>query len=82
MHFNKALLLWDRPEQHKYSGVVQRPTLEWHDVNTPSEVTLLLQPASVSLFLNPFDVQSNMEITDNKLEAEMNIDTWHDYFDI
>lgn len=65
MHFNKDMLLWDRPEWHKYSGVVQMPTLVWHDANTPTEVTLWLQPASVSLFLKPFDVQSNMKTTNN-----------------
>lgn len=28
MHFNKAMLLWGRPEGHIYSEVVQRPTLK------------------------------------------------------
>lgn len=56
MHFNKAMLVWGRQEWQIYSGVVQRPTLQWQDANTPAGVTLWLQPASGSLFLRPFDV--------------------------
>lgn len=73
MHFNKAMSLWGRLERHIYSGVVQRPTLKWHDANTPTEVALWLQPASVLLFLRPFNVQSNIKISDNKPAS------WDDY---
>lgn len=53
MHFNKAMLLWGQPKRHIHREVVQRPTLKRHDANTPTEVTLRLQPAYISLFLRP-----------------------------
>lgn len=56
MHFNNVMLLWGQPKRHIHGEVAQRPTLKRHNANSPTEVTLLLQPANICLFLKPLYV--------------------------